>query len=988
MKYLLLISALLVVVIPTILFAASPADSLLMNWSRRTGADLGYSQPQASDIARDQAGNLYVTGALLRTFSGFDIVTLKFGPDSLLKWERFYDGTAHGTDNGIAVAVDDSGFIYVTGVSAGAGTGDDIVLLKYDESGNTLWSTRYPVPGKLDESPIALAVDHACNVIVLGVSYPTQYSLTQYLTIKWNSSGVKQWSATYLGSSGNGAAPAGIATDDSGNVVVTGSVAESDLDLSKWDYATIKYSASGSPAWTAVYTGDSSIVNLARAMTVDDSGNVYVTGQTFDSSSHSHIATISYSPGGVVNWTSFYQGPDSSYDTPVAIAIDRFHNVVITGTSEGSGTGPDIATVKYDHSGVEQWARRFNGTTHDDAASSVAVDDSGNVYTSGRTLIYGSWPVYTYAYVTLKYSPTGDEKFTSLWNSPSARSLFGVKICIDPSGAEYLVGNSDHIDLLRYNRAGTVEWASKYTGPGYSYDLGTAIAIDASGNRYCVGTSAHDRDGTLTDISLVKYSPAGEFLWRVIYDDSATGQDYPATVLLDQSGNPVVVGSCQSVSSGFDLTVLKYSSAGEKLWEYRYNGPANGDEFCAAAVIDTLDNVYATGSSIGNDAHSASDYITFKLNGDGVRQWLARYDGRGSGIDGAAAIALDDSVNVAVTGNSLDTNGMSVVTIRYNSSGEKIWEAAVGSQMQGVTQAHGICVDANRNIIVLAGIVDSTDMDYVIAKYSPSGSQLLRMSYNGTSGGDDTPIAMMVDDSSNIVVTGYSQGAGTGQDIATIKYGPGGNFLWAARFNGTGASNDIPAGMIHDGAGNIYITGSIYRVESGAHSTFLILKYSPNGLKTGSAQFNGDYGTNDVGSAIAIDRSGNISVLGSCTDEYNLNGMWDILSYTQILDGVVGAKPHIPEKTCLNGNYPNPFNPETIIRYQLATTNLVHCTVYNLLGQKVATLVDEVQSAGEKSVRWDGAGYSSGMYFCRLEAVPVNGSSKSYTGVVKMLLVR
>jgi hypothetical protein len=81
----------------------------------------------------------------------------------------------------------------------------------------------------------------------------------------------------------------------------------------------------------------------------------------------------------------------------------------------------------------------------------------------------------------------------------------------------------------------------------------------------------------------------------------------------------------------------------------------------------------------------------------------------------------------------------------------------------------------------------------------------------------------------------------------------------------------------------------------------------------------------------------------------------------------------LPERFGLSANYPNPFNIQTIIEYALPVQERVHLAVYNLVGQQVRTLVDEIQTAGYKRTQWDGydqQGHDvgTGIYLVRLQA--------------------
>ncbi len=103
---------------------------------------------------------------------------------------------------------------------------------------------------------------------------------------------------------------------------------------------------------------------------------------------------------------------------------------------------------------------------------------------------------------------------------------------------------------------------------------------------------------------------------------------------------------------------------------------------------------------------------------------------------------------------------------------------------------------------------------------------------------------------------------------------------------------------------------------------------------------------------------------------------------------IVSGVQEIPKEYALEQAYPSPFNPTTIIKYQLPADSRIILKVYNTLGQVVSVLKDEAQPAGFMSVTWDASPYASGVYFYQLEAISVTDPGKSFTQVKKMLFVK
>jgi len=138
--------------------------------------------------------------------------------------------------------------------------------------------------------------------------------------------------------------------------------------------------------------------------------------------------------------------------------------------------------------------------------------------------------------------------------------------------------------------------------------------------------------------------------------------------------------------------------------------------------------------------------------------------------------------------------------------------------------------------------------------------------------------------------------------------------------------------------------------------------------------------TEEIDPYVAIYNINNIPIVDT------LGNPMDYLQLITFSPHKSATQPAIPDQVTLQQNHPNPFNPETIIKYSLPQSSYVRLTIYNILGQRVITLVDEYQRPGAKEVFWDGKDEDSkqvanGIYFYRIQ-------TRDFVQSKKMLLVK
>jgi uncharacterized delta-60 repeat protein len=422
-------------------------------------------------------------------------------------WVRIYNSPVNDDDEAYAIAVDDSGYVYVTGYSTAAGNNQDYATIKYYPNGDTVWVRRYNGPGNSFDWARALVIDSSYNVYVTGRSSGsgTNYD---YATVKYYPNGDTAWIRRYNGPAGNNMDDAyAIAVDDSGYVYVTGYSMGSGTGV---DYASIKYNPNGDTVWVRRYNGPENSHDWGNAIGVDGSGNAIVTGTSYDTVGQLDYVTIKYAPNGDTLWLRRYKGPGGGYDEAYALALDAAGNIYVTGYSYGSETGPDYATIKYYPNGDTAWLRKYDGpASGDDKAKAIAVDDSGYIYVTGYSDSTGSFQDYA----TIKYDSSGNMVWVRRYNGPPGNGTDrALALAIDGNSNVYVTGTSGggpsgmDYATIKYYANGDTAWVKRYNGPVNSSDYAQAIAVDDSGNAYVTGYI--DGGTTNDDYCTIKYAKA------------------------------------------------------------------------------------------------------------------------------------------------------------------------------------------------------------------------------------------------------------------------------------------------------------------------------------------------------------------------------------------------------------------------------------------------------------------------------------------------
>jgi PKD repeat protein len=510
------------------------------------------------------------------------------------------------------------------------------------------------------------------------------------------------------------------------------------------------------------------------------------------------------------------------------------------------------------------WAKQYGGTGWNGAgASSIAVDPSGNIYTTGvfeGTADFDPGPA-TFYLTSTGYTDIFISKLDASGNFVWAKRVGGIyddaanfitldalgnvyttgyffgTIDFDPGSSTYnLTAEGQDIYISKLDASGNFVWAKRMGGP-YCLAEGWCIALDASGNVYTTGYFLEEADFdpgagmyTLTtipidyfDIFVSKLDASGNFVWAKRL--GGTGDDVAFFITVDALGNVYTTGAFQEtadfdpgtgtynlISAGDDdIFISKLDAFGNFVWAKRMGG--TNDQVGVSIVVDASGNVCTTGALYGTadfdpgsgtynlTSSGEDDIFISKLDAFGNFVWAKRMGGTVS-YRVSHSIAMDTSGSVYITGT------LSVYTIlisKLDVSGNFIYEKLMGGLgTGGAGGGSSIAFDASGNLYVTGGFEGTVDFDpgagiYNLTSVGVSDIFVLKLA------GCDAPPSQPGNISGS---TSSCQGSSQNYSVSNVL---GVTYTWTLPEGwvqtGGGTTNAIIV-IVGSGSGNITVTPS------------------------------------------------------------------------------------------------------------------------------------------------------------------------------------
>ena len=329
---------------------------------------------------------------------------------------------------------------------------------------------QFPATGNGLDLPVAVAVDASGGIVVTGTGYVAGQA-ANYVTVKY-SGAAPPWSRTYNGAANSYDEPKAIAVDAAGNIHVTGS----SRGARDADFATVKYDPDGQELWTARY--DSGETDVATAVGIGPDGSVYVAGSSDREGGLSEgYVLVKYSIAGAqLSVTPLGAGSGHAFDlSPTALAVDAAGNVLVAGAAAGVQEHFDTLVLKLDAAGQEIAHARFSGPgLYQVFPAAVAFGPDGSFVVAATG---GAEGVAGPDLFVAKFDAAGQPLWSSRYGNLGDGADKAVGLFVGPQGNILVLGSTRHGDagglaVLKLNPQGTRLGLTEET-------LGSAVAFSS-----------------------------------------------------------------------------------------------------------------------------------------------------------------------------------------------------------------------------------------------------------------------------------------------------------------------------------------------------------------------------------------------------------------------------------------------------------------------------------------------------------------------------
>ena len=440
----------------------------------------------------------------------------------------------------------------------------------------------------------------------------------------------------------------------------------------------------------------------------------------------------------------------------------------------------------------------------------------------------------------------------------------------------------------------------------------------------------------------LSYSQAPDIMWMKNYGES--DWDLGNSVLQTADGGFFVAGRIGFIpgqlSTG-DVWLIRTDPTGDTLWTKTYGGTSGRDE--AYSIQQTNDGGYIIAGETTSFGAGASDAFLIRINANGDTLWTKTYGGISEEYAVSIKQTSDNGFIIVGRTHSYGAGSTDVWLIRTNENGDTLWTKTFGTA--GVDYGNSVNQTTDGGFIVIGRKMSFTSgtPDLFLIRTDPDGDTVWTKSYNGPL----SPYSLDIGIEAQQLPNGGFLIAGTADArLWLLRTDSNGDTLYTKIYSG-GCNAMEPTS---DGgfiiAGNnllIRINDEADTLWTKVQGTVSDITYSVSPTSDGGYIFTGRF------------------------NNINNTDVWLFRLESEILTAVEDGINNL-QSFQLFQNYPNPFNPSTTIRFTISDFGFTNLKLFDVLGNEVATLVNEFKPAGSYEVEFNAASLPSGIYFYQLSA--------------------